>query len=145
MFLRVFYLTRSAPKKCFGALRIEYKDATLAATKLPKNKPQNKLPEISFGASFCGTTSDGLKQTRTQNLNSKDWLRNCFKPSRGAAVSPELAHRVLSRNNGTHTERPSYAPRVKPSRILSGKNPESEKTGRTHGSKRSKGPKSRRG
>jgi hypothetical protein len=26
-------------------LRIEYKDATLAATKLPKNKPQNKLPE----------------------------------------------------------------------------------------------------
>jgi len=55
MFLRVFYLTRSAPKKCFGALRIEYKDATLAATKLPKNKPQNKHPETVFRASFCGT------------------------------------------------------------------------------------------
>jgi hypothetical protein len=40
----LFYLTRSAPKKCFGALRIEYKDATLAATKLPKNKPQNERP-----------------------------------------------------------------------------------------------------
>jgi hypothetical protein len=53
MLLRVFYLTRSAPKKCFGALRIEYKDATLAATKLPKNKPQNKHPEISSGRHFA--------------------------------------------------------------------------------------------
>jgi hypothetical protein len=70
MFLRVFYLTRSAPKTCFGALRIEYKDATLAATKLPKNKPQNKHPETMFRASFCGTTSDGLKQAR----NGSGWF-----------------------------------------------------------------------
>jgi hypothetical protein len=56
-------------------LRIEYKDATLAATKLPKNKPQNKHPETVFQGSFCGTTSDGLKQARSA-------LRICFKPSR---------------------------------------------------------------
>ena len=61
----LFILTRSAPKKCFGALRIEYKDATLAATKLSKNKPQNKCPENTFRGSFCGTTSDGLKQARS--------------------------------------------------------------------------------
>jgi hypothetical protein len=61
----LFYLTRSAPKKCFGALRIEYKDATLAATKLPKNKPQNERPLKNRRASFCGTTSDGLKQARS--------------------------------------------------------------------------------
>jgi len=80
----LFILTRSAPKKCFGALRIEYKDATLAATKLPKNKPQNKHPETVFQGSFCGTTSDGLKQARNLLANpiSGPSLRICFKPSR---------------------------------------------------------------
>ncbi len=33
--------------------------------------------------------------------NERDMTRNCFKPSRGAAVSPELAHKAIRRNNGT--------------------------------------------
>jgi hypothetical protein len=50
-------------------LRIEYKDATLAATKLSKNKPQNKQPQEQAGRHFAVPTTDGLKQARESVSN----------------------------------------------------------------------------
>jgi hypothetical protein len=54
-------LTRSAPKKNLQRVCASRKDATLAAAKLPKNKPQNELPKRRH---FAAPTTDGLKQAR---------------------------------------------------------------------------------
>jgi hypothetical protein len=81
----------------FGALRFE-KDATLAATKLPKNKTAKRYAEN--GKSSCGTNLVWVEAGPND-------IRSCFKPSPGACFSP----RVLL----------NPAPSLCPAAVVSGK------------------------
>ena len=77
------------------------KDATLAATKLPKNKTAK---QIASRRHLAAPTSDGLKQARANAAS-----RGCFKPSCWADDScliPSRPLRILPQNQSRHHASP---------------------------------------